>query len=245
MNDYQWNLEPLWQALLEMYQAIRNVCEKHPIRFWAVGGTALGAIRHKGFIPWDDDFDLGMPRPDYERFISVASKDLPKNLGWKSIETDSGYRYQFGKVVERNAEMTEQIRKASNLNLWQGIYIDIFPIDGMPKSRCGLFMFKLFRAFLRRLPVSPLAYQRFISLLSYDGHEYIGVSDADSYKEHRCWWPRQWFRETKMLEFGGTEVPVPGEYIKFIENHYRNWKELPPVEFRHPSHQSLKYVQYL
>jgi len=245
MDNKNWNLEPLWRALLEMYSAFRSVCEKNNLRFWAVGGTSLGAIRHKGFIPWDDDFDLGMPRPDYMKFISIADEELPENLKWTSVETDSGYHYPFGKIIECSAEKVGRIQKESNLNLTQGLFIDIFPIDGMPESRNGVWMFKLVRAIVRRLPFSPRNYQKFLSCLSYEKSNHIGVTSADSHKQYRCWWSKEWFAETKWLKFEDTEVPVPGEYIKFIENHYRNWKELPPEEFRRPSHQTNQYFQYL
>ena len=245
MDAKQWNLLPLWGALLEMYSAVRRLCEKHNLRFWAVGGTSLGAIRHEGFIPWDDDFDLGMPRPDYLKFISIAEKELPKNLGWVSVETDEKYYYQFGKVIERDTEKVDRLIKDSNLNLAQGVFIDIFPIDGMPSTKGRLLMFKLVRAIVRRMPLSPRAYQKFLSCFSYEKSKYIGVASDDSYKQHRCWWPKEWFRETKWLKFADTEVPVPGEYIKFIENHYRNWRELPPKEFRRPTHQANVYHQYL
>ena len=241
----QWNLSPLWRVLLEMYSEIRRICEKHNLRFWAVGGTALGAIRHNGFIPWDDDFDLGMPRPDYMKFISVAAKELPENLRWVSVETDAQYQYQFGKVIEQSVEKVERVKNESNLNLAQGVFIDIFPIDGMPESRNRLLIFKLFRAIIRRLPLSPRMFQRFLSCVSYEKSNYIGVAGSDSYKQHRCWWPKVWFKETKWLRFEDTEVPVPGEYMKFIENHYRNWQELPPEENRVPAHQANTYVQYL
>ena len=244
MDAKQWNLLPLWDALLEMYSAIRRVCEKYNLRFWAIGGTSLGAIRHEGFIPWDDDFDLGMPRPDYLKFIGIAEKELPKNLGWVSVETDETYCYQFGKVIERDAEKVNRVIKDSNLNLAQGVFVDVFPIDGMPSTKGRLLMFKLARAMIRRMPLSPLAYQKFLSCFSYEKSKYVGVTSLDSYKQHRCWWPRKWFNETKWLKFADTEVPVPGEYIKFIENHYRNWRELPPKEFRCPMHQTNVYNQY-
>jgi len=107
-------------TLLESYI---DLCKKHDLRYYALGGTLLGAIRHKGFIPWDDDMDLGMPRKDYEKFLSICEQELPEsvilrlhddNLGNTSI-MDTSIQIQFG------SELCSP-------------FIDIFPLDGYPED---------------------------------------------------------------------------------------------------------------
>ena len=113
-------------SLLEKYI---EVCSKYNLRYYALGGTLLGAIRHKGFIPWDDDMDLGMPRKDYEKFLEICEKELPDhvilrihddNLGNTSI-MDTSLQIEFGGVV-------------------CSPFIDVFPLDGYPSDGFHYFL---------------------------------------------------------------------------------------------------------
>ena len=77
-----YGLRPLWDALYEIYEEFAKICDKHGLRYYAFAGTLLGAIRHNGFIPWDDDLDVAMPRPDYEKFIQISKTELPRHLNF-------------------------------------------------------------------------------------------------------------------------------------------------------------------
>lgn len=125
MNDLQ-------KALLEIFEAFVAVCEKHHLRYYLIGGTCLGAVRHKGFIPWDDDIDVGLPREDYEKFIQLQDefKDTPYFIQtWKS---DPKYLYGYAKLRNSNTTYIENFYKFFQFN--QGLWIDIFPIDGFSKT---------------------------------------------------------------------------------------------------------------
>lgn len=135
IRDY--DLKPMWRALLEIYDDYAKICERHGLRFYLAYGSALGVMRHGGFIPWDDDFDVWMPRPDYEKFIELAPKELPAYLRLRSWKLDAEYRYVFNKVVVTDQERIDRVRRESKLKVPQGLYIDIFPLDGAPKSVVG------------------------------------------------------------------------------------------------------------
>ncbi|MBQ9693283.1 MAG: LicD family protein [Kiritimatiellae bacterium] len=128
------NLRPIWDALLEVYKVFVDICERHGLRYCADSGTALGAVRHGGFIPWDDDMDIQMPRPDYEKFIEIAKRELPKGYAWLDREVCPVYDNGFGKVVITDEVRVNRVAQASGCTLGQGLFIDVFPLDGYPNS---------------------------------------------------------------------------------------------------------------
>lgn len=125
------NLRPLWNELLSGYAEIAKICNRHHLRYWAAWGTALGAVRHKGFIPWDDDFDLFMPREDYERFLDIADQELPPHLRTVSLRNTRHYPFMFAKVQDVRADVSDRIKRETGHPQNEGIYIDIFPLDGI------------------------------------------------------------------------------------------------------------------
>lgn len=136
MQSATLNLTPLRDALLELYSAIAQVCDKNNIRYYVGYGTALGAVRHHGFIPWDDDFDIMMPRCDYDRFIRLASSQLPsylKIVNWKN--TPEFGDYLFGKVQDVRRGRVDSVFAQCGRPVGHGIFIDIYPIDGFPKLK--------------------------------------------------------------------------------------------------------------
>lgn len=132
VRDY--GLRPLWDAILPIYREFRGICERHRLRHWAAFGTALGAARHRGFIPWDDDFDVMMPREDYERFMEVAEDELPRHLRTVNWRKTDGYNWLFGKVQDVRRDNLERVESRLGRVLPQGIYMDVFPCDGYPSD---------------------------------------------------------------------------------------------------------------
>lgn len=120
-------LEKLHEKILEIYQEISRICDKHGLTYFVVGGTLLGAEIHKGYIPWDDDLDIAMPRDDYEKFINIYSKELGERFYLHHTSTDPEYWLSFAKVRLNNTIFLEEKRK--NVNSHAGIYVDIFPFD--------------------------------------------------------------------------------------------------------------------
>ena len=132
-------LEQLKQIELDILKQFHQYCIKHNLRYFLTGGTLLGAVRHKGFIPWDDDIDVCMPRTDYEKFISCFSFDpLNEILQVATITSLKGYYLPFAKLMRRDTILKE--KTSSHLEL--GVYIDIFPLDNMSddyETACKLF----------------------------------------------------------------------------------------------------------
>ncbi|WP_415948913.1 LicD family protein [Megamonas funiformis] len=126
------DIDLLHQIDLKILKEILKICDKYKLVYYMIGGTMLGAIRHKGFIPWDDDIDLGLPRDDYEKFLEVAPKELSANLKLVNYKTDSNYQYYITRILDLNTEVIEE--RIGNNNKYTHASIDIFPIDGTPNN---------------------------------------------------------------------------------------------------------------
>ena len=120
-----------WAAQLEVLDRVDRICRKHGIRYFAFWGTLLGAVRHQGFIPWDDDIDIGMPRDDYEKFITYARKELQSPYELKTFDTDENYQQYIIRIINNQVEIS---RNDALTNRNDNIWIDIFPLDGMPNN---------------------------------------------------------------------------------------------------------------
>lgn len=128
MND----LQKLQQIDLQTLKEFIKICDKNNLRYMALGGTMLGAVRHQGFIPWDDDIDIGMPREDYEKFINCCHKELPDNYQIRNFKNDEIYKYYITRILDMNYPIIEIRNKDVEKNTY--ISIDIFPLDGLPKN---------------------------------------------------------------------------------------------------------------
>ena len=124
-------IEELHQYDLEALKAFDKFCKEQGLRYFAIGGTLLGAVRHKGFIPWDDDIDVGMPRPDYDRLISLVEK-FPKPFILEEYRYSKGFQSYFMKVRNEQIELLETVTETKDKR--RGYLLDIMPIDGTPNN---------------------------------------------------------------------------------------------------------------
>ena len=126
-----YDIDELHGHILQILLRVDRVCREHGIRYYCWAGTMLGAVRHGGFIPWDDDMDICMPRPDYDRFMQHAREWLPSPLEATCIDITPDYPGGFGKIIDSSTTLIER----EHSDYVGGIYIDVFPIDGAPRSR--------------------------------------------------------------------------------------------------------------
>lgn len=127
------NIQQLQQVDLEIAKAVVQICEKHELTYYMLGGTMLGAVRHQGFIPWDDDIDLGLPRDDYERFLQIAQAELPETYRVVNYRNTPSFQYYITRVVDTDTKVIEE--RIGNDNMYTHASIDLFPIDGTPNNR--------------------------------------------------------------------------------------------------------------
>lgn len=119
-------LDKLHLTQLEIFDEFVSICKKHNLEYFLIGGTLLGAVRHKGFIPWDDDIDVAMPQKDYLEFLKISSNEINNQFFVDSIETNNNYFLWFAKVKKKNTIFSEKSIEHLN-NIDKAIFIDIFP----------------------------------------------------------------------------------------------------------------------
>lgn len=151
LPDY--NLRPVWDAILEVYKPFAEICKKHNLCHYVVDGNAIGAVRHGGFIPWDDDFDVAMPRSDYDKFLEIAAGELSQDLRIVTWRNTPEFNMLSAKLQLANKDEVEKIEKETGRMLSNGIFIDIFPIDGTTSStvrwRIGSIWYAVLQSLLR------------------------------------------------------------------------------------------------
>lgn len=125
----------LQQTQMEIMDEIHRVCCDNGIKYYIIGGTALGAVRHSGFIPWDLDIDIAMPRVDYERFAEVGENQLSNRFCYKSYKNTKGYTRPHALVCINNTLLYTKYSKLNTNEVNYGIYMDIFPLDNAPSSK--------------------------------------------------------------------------------------------------------------
>ena len=117
---------------LNLLKTFAKICEKNNLRYFMIGGTMLGAVRHKGFIPWDDDVDVAMPRPDYQKFLKIVRKQIPSYMELLNYKKDEDYLRYFSRLVDRRVTIYND---SNSETLLENAWIDIFPFDGSPNNR--------------------------------------------------------------------------------------------------------------
>jgi len=141
-----------WKAMLDMVEQLDRVCRKYNIKYFLIAGSLLGAVRHKGFIPWDDDIDIALFREDYDRLEKILPGELPLNMFMQTTLTDPGYETAHMKI--RLAGTTAILRGAINMHRRynMGLFVDVFALDGVPKTKFGKFLLTMigrgFRSFV-------------------------------------------------------------------------------------------------
>lgn len=119
-------------VMLDILSEIDQICRAEGIRYWLSSGTLLGAVRHGGFIPWDDDLDIEMMRDDYKRFVEIMPRRLPEELVLQTIDTDPAFYSFYAKIRQRGSHISET-GGYDRILKYRGIYIDVFPLEDSPE----------------------------------------------------------------------------------------------------------------
>lgn len=239
--------------MLEIYREVDKICRKHQIPYWINGGTLLGAVRHKGFIPWDDDFDIEILRKDYKRLISVLEQELPSNLVVQAREKDRSYPYYFAKVYDLNSEAVESNELIARQR-YRGIFIDIFPIEpAFPKVRnlISKYFVKAHFAILKGGIKATIAYPFFYILklviavyrlmakcLKAKHYMYVFGQKSKQVYTYDMIFP------LSSTDFEGESLPCPTDCNSYlIANFGKSYMTPPPPEKRQVHYQEIKSIR--
>lgn len=250
--------DELKKIQIEILDDIVSFCEEHGLRYCLAYGTLLGALRHRGYIPWDDDIDIHMPRPDYERFIALYNRRDGINRV-VTHEQERKYHVPFAKVYRKGTIVNEFFYKQSVF----GVYVDIFPLDGIKKKRqafwCGQgirFMYiktsifnnrqsltRKLRLMVTKLILSPFSSHFILTLIKKIStrYSYEQCDKVCSFGSRSCIreiLPRTVFDEYITLTFEGKQYRAPKGYDTYLKQKYGDYMQLPPPEARVSTHDS-------
>lgn len=262
----------LQQELLKMMKDFHQVCVDNDLAYYMLGGTCLGAIRHKGFIPWDDDMDVGMPRKAYEEFVKKAQKILPQYMEIRYYKNTQKSPFHFVKLINKNTTLIEKMYT----DYVEGVYIDLFPLDYIdPVFFSEMKRFKLIKLF-HALVMKHASTEkqntlkgRFFTLLAkmiplkvlHFVLEKLMVSNGDKNKSCICNLlgaygereiiPQSVFGKPTLYKFEDANFYGPEKYGEYLERIYGNYMQLPPEKdrvLRHNYHYvnlTLPYRAYI
>lgn len=251
--------------MLKTFKAFQSICSKYGLTYYAGYGTCLGAIRHKGCIPWDDDMDLLMPREDYERLKVVAGEMV--DIGYELLHYDNckGYYLPFMKFCDANTTLWELKRFPCII----GVYIDIFPLDDVEDCDTALNIFSKYKNYfgqtqdgevqnfayyIKGLHLKGLLYKtlhvafhsffqkRFkqIEEIAKSGNGLFSIVYCGPYKLSGEFSPKSWFGDGVFVDFEDTKIRVPQDYHSYLKNLYGDYMTPPPVE-KQVSHHNIYY----
>ena len=253
------NSDEIKQNLLLIMDEIHEICQNNGLQYFLSGGTLLGAIRHQGFIPWDDDIDIHMPRKDYEKFIELYPKIGKNRL--TAFELNSDYKYPFAKL---NKAGTILVEKNGECGVELGVYVDIFPLDGLGQTRkeakrlmrkmnlCQIFnlstrvkQWRETEPFWRNLAIYCVnrialllgGHRKFnrmttkiATIYSYEDSKLVGEI-VDFVGEKRIW-EKGWFQEAIPHSFENREYLIPKGYHQILSKFYGDYMTPPPEDKR-------------
>ncbi|WP_251548051.1 LicD family protein [Pumilibacter intestinalis] len=250
--------------LLDMLKWFHEFCIENKLRYYALGGTMLGAIRHKGFIPWDDDIDVGMPREDYDKMIELVIDKQDEKYRLEKPLQNKDFVYQYCKLYDTSTTLVENTRYKTK----RGVYLDIFPLDGIGNTQeeskknfkkidkktayimtkvCGLSknrkLYKNLAIIVSRYIIFP-RWQKVLKNLDilcrtrkFDDCDYVANLYGNWHEREIV--KREWFGTPCLYEFEDFEIYGVQNYDSYLSAIYGNYMKLPPIEKQKSHHDYL------
>lgn len=251
-------VEEIQQIALQILLYLDGVCREHNLKYFMVDGTLLGAVRHQGFIPWDDDIDIWMPREDYDRLTKLLEANPKGRYRMLNIDTADWYRYGYGKVIDTQTLLREDTGYSGDM----GIFVDVFPYDGLPgetEEAYAPFVKKCqylesqrgsacctWKRYIGDRKATPSKWLKWSFRKLYGARRILKKLDrvcrtyspkdakmvgciCDGYRL-RDMMPAEVVKETTELCFEGHMLKAPAGYLQYLEKLYGDYQKLPPKE---------------
>lgn len=263
-------LKKIWSVELDLANEFMRVVQKYNLRTFMFGGTLIGAVRHKGFIPWDDDLDFWMPREDYDKFIQVSKEEFNHPYFLQHGLSDQKFFLPYARL--RNSLTTGAIKGEESGDYNNGIYIDIYVLDGYPKSMmvhklqsllirlaalpCTLYnknkynswsVFKKCALVLRPI-IKLFSYEMWFKIYEntlkiYNKSQIIGGRFGVSASAYKYNYKRSAFDDIIYLPFEHLMLPAPSCYDDLLKKIYGDYMSFPPVEERGKWHEGIIHFE--
>lgn len=254
--------------MLKLLKEIHRICEENGIKYFLCYGTLLGAVRHKGFIPWDDDCDIGMTREDYDKFLEVAKETLGSKFVLQTEDLDVGYGLEFSKIMLKDTIWIEKNVINNKKRVYNGIFVDVFPFDKIPNNKSKVkiqyilnniaqllilaklnytvitdskkkkVVFIFFRIISKCISIKLLRNIRKSVRRKYNKTASVKYVNFDDYPKSIILYEDVF--ELKKLKFENNMFYVPKEYEKILSNIYGDYMVLPPEDKR-VTHSIVEY----
>ena len=268
VKDNSYGIAPLQDKMLDILKHFISVCEENGLRYCACGGTCIGALRHQGFIPWDDDLDVYMPRPDYEKLWQIYDNSAEPKFKLCRTTSEKNYHHRVMQMVD--VETTFINKRSQNEDIEHGVYIDIIPLDACPsnplKRVWQIYNSVVFSVYnIACLPelhggkTMRLAVKVMLALVRNPKRRYNiwkkaekrmqcavwGTTErivelASSFKTLRTPYPKNWFQfGGRMERFEGIYVCVPDRAEEYLTLVFGNYMTLPSKAERLPRHNTV------
>lgn len=271
----QEELRKISLVQLQIMDEVHKICESSRITYYIIGGTLLGAVRHKGFIPWDLDIDIAMPREDYERFRQVCETDLPERYAYLDYRSAPNFMRPPALVADKTTRIHIKYDHLNPKIMDLGIYIDIFPLDNAPdeealRNKQAQELLRLRKRKNVRIPYSyscnawrRRAHYLLSALHFWTNPEKLNrrqqelmqryrhrkteciCSMGSQYSYQKQCMPRQIYGTPTLLEFEGRYYFAPEKYTDYLTRLYGDYMQLPPEEKRRANLEIFTSVEFL
>ncbi len=257
------SMKKAWAIQMDLMVKLFEVCKKHKLRIWVAGGSLLGAVRHKGFIPWDDDSDVFLPREDYDKLLRLPQKEFGDPYFLQSELNEKNLFTPYARIRNSNTYVNEHnMRNPEKLNWNNGIFVDIFPLDGVTTNKFKLLAYDKIIRFERRLihayvlNMSPRWQAQFLHKIlhwpfipfnsikaikhihhlakntNYNSVNKVGLLACTPYELERNIFNKVDWEETTWLPFENIMVPAPKGWDNILRTVFGDYMQFPPIEKR-------------